>query len=294
MFRTIKWPLLEKADPPSGPPASDPPASDPPATPPVSDPPNWRATFAGDDGKVDPVLERFTTQHDFLKSFKETQARIRSGELLKPLPKGATPDDVKAYREQQGIPGESKGYFEALPEGLVIGADDQPIFDTFAEKMHAINAPPAFVHEAIKWYNDFQQEQTEALVEADKKHADECSQQLRDEWGSDYRVNINVTKALLSTMPAETQKRFNDARTPEGKAFLNDPEIVKWLVGLGREVNDVATIVDGGATDDKSIDARIAEIEATMGTKAYTKNEKVQAELRKLYEVREKRKARAA
>ena len=252
---------------------------------------NWRAQFAGDDEKRATQLERYTTPEDFGKSFFEKDAKIRAGDALKPLAENATDDDVKAFREQQGIPLEASEYLENLPEGLVIGEDDKPIIADFMNKLHALNVPPAVAHATVEWYNEFQEQQQAAIREQDKAHEDETTDVLRDKWGSEYRININIAKAALAQLPEEKRAMFLDARMSDNRALFNDPDIMGWLAGIGRQVNPTATIVGAGEGSDKAVDVRIAEIEATMGTPAYTKDEKVQAELRRLYDIVGKREA---
>jgi hypothetical protein len=107
---------------------------------------DWRKSVSGGDEKAVKTFERFATLGDLGKAYREAQAKISSGELAKPLPKDATPEQIKAYREGNGIPEKPEGYFEKLPNGLVIGEDDKPLFEGFAKSMHELNAPPAMIH----------------------------------------------------------------------------------------------------------------------------------------------------
>ena len=252
---------------------------------------NWRAPFVGDDEKYAKRMEKFTTQEDYGKNFREMETLISAGELLKPLPENATEDDIKAFREQQGIPLEVKDYLENLPEGLVIGEDDKPIVADFMNTLHKLNVPPAVGHAAIEWYNKFQEEQGAAIAEQDKSHEDETTDALRERWGSEYRLNINIAKGALAELPEEKRDMFLDARMNDNRALFNDAEVMGWLAGVGRKINPTATIVGAGGGDSKTVDTRIAEIEATMGTPAYIKNPKVQEELKGLYTIRDQDKA---
>ncbi len=248
---------------------------------------NWRTPFVGDDAKYAKRMEKFTTQEDYAKNFREMETLISAGNLLKPLPDDATEDDIKAYREQQGIPLEAEQYLENLPEGLVIGEDDKPIVADFMKTLHELNVAPAVGHAAIEWYNKFQEQHDASIKEQDKAHEDETTDALRERWGSEYRININIAKGALAELPEEKRAMFLDARMDDNRALFNDPDVMGWLAGVGRKINPTATIVGAGAGDAKTVDARIAEIEATMGTKEYTKNVPVQNELKGLYELRD-------
>lgn len=241
---------------------------------------DWRASFAGEDEKAQKMLARFNAPQDFTKSYFEAAERIRAGDVLKPLPEDATEEDIKVWREQQGIPLEANGYLEELPEGLVIGENDKDIVSKFAEKMHSVNASPAQVHAGLQFYTELQTMVDEEQAELDKKDAEEVAESLRDEWGNDYRANMNIAKALVSDLPEEAQDRFLNARTSEGKALFNDPDIVKWLTAKGRELNPAAAIMPPGKTDDASILERKAFIESKMGSKEY--DARLQAEYSKI------------
>ena len=149
-------------------------------------PANWRDEFAGGDKTKASQFERYTSPADVGKAFLSQRERISSGDLLKPLPDGATDDDVKAYREQQGIPGEVSGYFENMPDGLVIGDDDKAVFESLAGSLHDINASPGVVHQTIKWYNNYVEEQAaiqqEGDVAARQKTEDDSFQVIPTQW----------------------------------------------------------------------------------------------------------------
>jgi len=109
---------------PTGDPSSAPPASEPPAPtgdPAPNDPPkafhqtlpdDWRNqvvdSLGGEDDAVKEKqlaqLNRFSTYSDMSKSFFEAQSKIRSGQIETGLPENATEDQLKDYREANGIP----------------------------------------------------------------------------------------------------------------------------------------------------------------------------------------------
>lgn len=255
---------------------------------------DWRKTIAGEDEKTLKALNRFTKPEDFGKAYLSAADRIRAGDVLKPLPENPTEDDIKAYREQQGIPAESKDYFEKMPEGLVVAEDDQEFFNSLADALHGLHARPEQVHGIVKWYYDAERAADEALKEKDKTDSDGVAESLRDEWGADYRANINVAKAFLSELPDAAKERFLASRTAEGTLLFNDADIVKFMVGRGRALNPAAAIMPAGQANDKDVDAEYEAIRSKLGTTEYIKNPEMQARYRKLIEIREARKKAAA
>lgn len=256
---------------------------------------NWRQQYAGEDTKRLAQLERFASPKAVLDSLFSAQEKIRSGELRSPLPENATPEQVAAYRQQNGIPEKPEGYFEKLPDGLVIGDEDKPLFNSFAEGLHKLNADPKIAQYAVSWYNKLQEDQSAKLAEGDTTAKTATEDELRSEWGADYRANINHIQGFLAQAPEGVAGLIENARGADGKAILNDPNVIRWLASVARDLNPMGTIVPTGSTVGKSLDDEIGEIESFMKTNRteYRKDEKKQARLRDLYDARSRQQARA-
>lgn len=250
---------------------------------------DWRRGIAGDDDKYYADLQRFKSPTEYGNSFREAQQTIRSGNLKAALKDDATEEDIKAYREDNGIPLEVKGYFENLPEGTVVGEEDKVIFENFAETMHSKNVAPDVMHSVIDWYNNFAEEQQAIQGEVDADHSAAASTELREAWGSDYRANINLVGGLLeSTFGAEAKDQLLNGRFQDGKAFMNDPQILKGLAEIARKINPIAQLTPPGTDSQQSLNDEIAEIEKFMAEHRteYNKDEAKQARLRQLYQIR--------
>jgi hypothetical protein len=255
---------------------------------------NWRQQYAGEDTKRLAQLERFASPKAVLDSLFAAQEKIRSGDLRAPLPENATPEQVAAYRTQNGIPEKPEGYFEKLPDGLVIGDADKPLFNSFAEGLHKLNAPPQIAQYAVSWYNKLQEEQTAKLAEGDTAAKTATEDELRSEWGADYRANVNHIQGFLAQAPQGVAEMLGNARGGDGKAILNDPNVVRWLASVARDLNPIGTIVGGSGNSGKGIDDEISEIEGFMKTNRndYNKDEKKQSRYRDLIDARLKQQAR--
>lgn len=256
---------------------------------------NWRQTYAGEDAKRLGQLERFASPKAVLDAYFSAQEKIRSGELRSPLAENATPEQVTAYRQQNGIPEKPEGYFEKLPDGLVIGEADKPLFNSFVEGLHKLNADPKIAQYAVGWYNQLQEDQLAKQAEGDTTARTATEDALRSEWGADYRANINHIQGFLAQAPEGVADLLANARGADGKAVMNDPNVVRWLAQVAREANPLGTIVPGEGGSGKSLEAEIAEIEGFMKTNRteYRKDERKQARLRDLYDARSRQQARA-
>lgn len=251
---------------------------------------NWRDDFAGDDAEFSKQLERFESPAAFSKSFRDAQDTIRSGQHKAPgLAEGATDDDVAAYRELNGIPAEAGGYTENLPEGLVIGENDAPIVEHFMNAIHGVNAPPEVAHALIGAYNTFEEQQQNDLMEIDDGHHKESEDQLRKDWGNDYRANINLVGGLLDkTFGEETKEALLNARDPEGRGIFNIPEFMDGMAKLARQIDPIQQIVAPGGDAQQTLNDEITEIETFMrdNRAKYMKDDKMQERLRELYDIR--------
>lgn len=256
---------------------------------------DWRKAAAGDDDKFKSQLERFDSLGSFANSFREAQQKISSGQLKEKLSPEATPEQVQAYRQANGIPMEAAGYMENLPDGIVLGEEDKEIFSSFAESLHEVNAPPEIAHQAIKWYNEFREETQDQLAEMDHAQHQETEDLLRREWGSDYRTNINVIGAMLEKdMGEEVREAFLNARSQDGRALMNIPGMLEWLAGKARaEMHPMSMPGQGNQDAQQTVDQEIADIEKVMreDRQRYNKDEAMQARLRQLYDIRAKHQA---
>lgn len=251
---------------------------------------NWRDAFAGEDDKFKSQLERYSTPEDLGKAFREQRSTISSGNLRPTPDENATPEDLAAFRSANNIPAESSGYLENLPEGLVLGEEDKEIFENFAGAMHEMNVEPAVMHKVIDWYNGFAEDQQDTMAEMDNGHHQETEDALRTEWGTDYRANINLVGSLIEgTFSEENASAILNARDAEGRAIMNIPGVLEGLASIQRQLNPVARIAPAtGRTADQTLEDEITDIEKFMrdDRDKYNKDEKSQARLRELYQIR--------
>ena len=256
---------------------------------------DWREDFSIEgDEKWDNQLQRFASPADLGKSYREAQATISAGNTSNPLPENATDEDLSIWRQENGLPSEGKGYLESLPDGLVIGDDDKPLVEGFMDTLLGVNATPEIAHAALGWYNDFQEQQTLAEAELDASNKQACDDELREQWGTEYRANSNLATAFIERNFGEKSRdAFINGRDGEGKAWMHNAELMDSMANAMRMIDPRAQVVANGGDPQKTLDEEIGQIEQLMrdDRPAYNKDEKKQARLRKLYEIREQHKA---
>lgn len=231
-------------------------------------------------------------------SYRELQKQLSSGAYRKVLPKDAKPEDVTEWRKANGIPETPDKYDLTLEDGTVIGDADRPMVMKFVERMHGENATPTQVKAALASYFDIQKEVIASRDETDAANKIAVEEELRAEYGGEYRANVNIVKAMLQSAPGEIADDFLTARMANGKRVVDDPRMVRFLVNQARALHPTATIVPSGGDQSKAITDEIAQIESTMrlpdGSRnpAYYNNAEVQARYARLIEARSRQNGR--
>lgn len=267
------------------------------AVAPADWPEDWRQKLAGDDERLSKRLERMNSPADVLKSWRALEQKQSTGELKTVLPEGATDEQVAEYREANGIPTEPKGYLEKLPDGVIIGENDQDMVNGFLDAMHEQNASPELVGKSIEWFYSRQEQAVAALHEEDNAFKADAEETLRAEWGGEYKDNIKAFESFIDTAPESIRDLIRTGRLADGSVIGNNPDVLKWFSAMSKEINPAATVVPGSAgTSAQSIDDEIAKIEGTMRSDraAYNKDSAMQDRYMKLLQAKEKMSARAA
>lgn len=259
-----------------------------------------RQEYATKDGKVDDKvlarLGRYATPHDAINALFSVQNRISAGEFRSVLPKDANDDQVTAWRAENGIPAAPDKYELKLKDGLVVGEEDKPVIDTFLKSAHGANMTSQQASQAVDWYYEEVERQTAARADADKQLAQKAQDQLRADWGQEYRTNENLVMGLLDSAPTGVKDLVLHGRLADGTPIMSHPDTVKWLNQLAREINPVTAIIpNAGGNISGAIEDEIKQYETWMRAprdsaegKKYWADTKVQERLRALYGAREK------
>lgn len=266
--------------------------------PPVFD---WRKELSGGDADLLKKLERFSSPADYTKSYLEAEKRIREGFKQPTLPENATPEQVAEYRKQIGVPDAPDGYKLNLPDGIVVGEADKPLWDLFLTNANKMNltqseldkvAPAYYAMEA-----SLREQQDKDVKEAFRKN----EQALKAEWGSDYQPNLNINENFLVKEGGDALKdALMNSVAPDGSPLANHPVVAKFLNNMAR----MQGFADNMVYDSEAgLNSTQSEIDAIMSKRtganrdAYYKDSrqvaKDEARLNELFAIRERFRNRA-
>lgn len=250
------------------------PADPAPADPSPSDlaatwPEDWREKYAaqhGGDPKLLKRLQRYASPQAAIDALFAAQNKISSGELRSALKPDATPEEKAEWREQNGIPAAPSDYKIELPSGLVVGERDKPVVDAFLQRAHDANMPPDQVNKALGFY--FEQQEIVAQEQAafDIGSQQACEDMLREEYGPEYRKNLVAVTELLNGAPGDLTQKLLNGRLEDGTPIGNSPEVIRWLVGMAREMNPIGTLVPGsGSNSMQAAESELSNLRKMMG-----------------------------
>jgi hypothetical protein len=259
-------------EPPVTPPASATPPATPPAEPPaaVGDwPEDWREKYAGVDEKILGQLKRYSSPKAALDALFEARKKISSGQVGKAtaLPADATEEQIKAYREEHGIPETPDKYDVDLGDGHVWGEDAKPTVDAFTKFAHAKNMQPGVVKELLGWWAGERAAAAEHWEKADGEFKKQNLDKLSAEWGPNLSRETRIAQEFWQTnMPPELYARFQTARDAQGRLLFADAELIRAANRMQREINPAGTVIPGsGINSEQAITSELDAIKAKMG-----------------------------
>lgn len=254
---------------------------------------DWRQQIAGDDKKALERLGRFTTPAEIFKSLREAEKKISEG--VKPLSKPdekATEEEWASYRKAAGIPDSVDDYVKAieLSDKREIGSDDKPVIAAFAERAIKNGVSPKDMAPLIEEYYAMQEEMVAQQAEKDAEFKASSMQGLREEWGGDFKANINSMRPYFETVNPALFDNLMGGRLADGTVIGNHPDVIKFFAAKALQENPAATIVPAGGNQMESIDTEIKSIKAQMGdpSSSYWKDTAMQDRYRKLVAAKEK------
>lgn len=268
---------------PSPTPTGDPKGTSPTPTPAVStgsdddviDPKgsdnDWasiRTKVAKGDEKLEKRLARYSSVESVVEALLAAQAKISDGSLKTTLPKNATPEQIATWREENGIPSSPKDYDLTMPDGLIIGEDDQPIVDEFLGTAHELNMTPEQAKTTVAWYLAKQEQEAEELANADLEAREVGENAVRDLWGAETKLNKQLIVNFIDTAPDGAGDLIKGARLADGTPLASHPAVLRWLADAARTINPVATVVPGaGSNASQAIETELAGLTKMMGDK---------------------------
>lgn len=252
-------------------------------------PADWKEKYAGEDQDKIKRLGRYASPKDALDALFEAQKKISSGEYKKVT---AAPKDEAAlaeWRKEVGVPETPDKYDTTLADGLVIGETDKPYVDKFLQGVHAHNFTQEQAKAALGVYFKMQEEAQAEIQQIDKQVKAESEDTLRQEWGPEYRANMNELSNFLNTrFKEEIGADLMEARLPDGTRLGDNAKMLGTLLSMAREINPSATIVPNASEPGKAINDELKALQAKMGTREWYNSPADQTRYMQLLQAKER------
>ena len=236
---------------------------------------DWRENYAGEDEKKLAYATKYASPTAALDAGLAAQFKISTGEFVStdPFPGEGTEKEQEAWRKDDGIPKDAKGY----ELGREIEEGHQTSVDSILEFAHARNLSPEAAKVAIDYYHENDQQTKEWNAEQDEKDRLSAEDELRAEWGPDYRSNINRINAFLDTAQEGVKDNILNARMPDGTPFCSNPDAMRFLIDSALMLQDKTTLVHMEDSEVKSLIDEMNDIRSKMNTDEYRKGPKGEA-----------------
>jgi len=258
---------------------------------PVESTADWRARMSGGDEKKLSRLDRYASEQAVADALFAAQQKISSGDMQAKLPENPSDEELAAYRQEHGIPESFSEYEYNLPEGFSFGDHEKPFLDHVLQEMHAKNASPDLINTMLNAYANNVQQQADQIFEQDERDRTATEDALMAEWGPEYRKQHNIVKNYIDSAPDEVREFLLEARGPEGKAILNNPDVVRWLNSQALEINPAASVVSMTGRDTLSgVKSEIEQLKTEMNSdiNAWHKSPEKKARYLELLEAEQK------
>lgn len=265
------------ADPAPAAPAADPAPADPA---PVED---WRKPFAmGEDGTVDDkrltALQRFTTQAEYDRAFRETQTALRGKQegMIKLPGADATEEDLAAFNKSLGVPEKPDGYKNLIapPEGLELGEADQQFLEGLTAKLHekgGFLATEEGQNAARQFYYDMYEEQASQMAAAAVVTKQTTEKNLKTDWGAEFKINnAYAEEAIRAHAPVESARELLDITLADGSKLGDQEVFVRFCANAGRATTEntefLQDIISGESLSASAAEDRIKTLRSYRET----------------------------
>jgi hypothetical protein len=225
-------------------------------------PEDWRERWAGKDEKFLGTLKRYASPENVAKAYGALRQQLHNGELIKRLPEGASEEQVKAWRDEMGLPPDPTGYKLPTVSGHEWTDADKPMVEAFLAEAHGANFNQAQVDKALGWYAAQQQAVLENQFQTDTQARQQLEDDLRMEWGPEFRSNIGLMRRYLEADIPDGGAAIVSARLEDGSRLIDQPWFAKWITELARDRHGDAAFVSGDGS--AAVEGEIEKLEALM------------------------------
>lgn len=198
-------------------------------------------------------LARYPSLTEALIAGIAAQDKISSGKYKAPLAEDATDEELAAWRKENNIPEDPKGYKLPKIQGEEWTEGDKPGLDKLLARMHKANASQAQVDEVLSTYK-------ELIVEAKVAHADRLNEidrasvrntteALREKMEGDFKPAMTLYKRYVKdaeVFPNGLAEKIARARDPEtGERLVNDADWTDYMIGHARDHYGEGSMISG-------------------------------------------------
>lgn len=187
--------------------------------------------------------------------------------------KDAKPEDVAAFRKVKGVPETADKYAVYRPDGYEPTEADTEAEKTFLEAAHGMHLGQSEVDALLKTHYAIIGHQQRQQVERAKAAGEAAIEDLRAEYGRDYKANIALADRWLATHLAEDMgedwKGLMGLRFGDGTALGEKPGFVKAIVRLAKASADDGAFDMGEGGGVVDVDTEINAMMSKMGTDEY-------------------------
>lgn len=218
-------------------------------------------------------LSRYSSPSAMAKSLVELNKKIASGEYKVPAPENE--EALARWRKDNGIPEKPEDYKLELDNGFVLGEEDLPMVKGFLDVAHNKNLDNGTVKEVLSWYKG----QEKALAEAETQILTEARNntitELKAEWGAEFKENMNAVNSFMSKyFGDDVAKHVEFSIGPDGIPLGSNPNFVRTISQLSRDLDIGDYVVPGAVNKMESIADEMKTIEKKMGTTGYTNTDR--------------------
>lgn len=245
-------------------------------------PDDWLAKVSKGDEKISKQLGRYQSPEALAEAHIALRKRMDSGEFKTALPKDAKPEELAAWRKDNGIP-ETPDKYDL--KDLKIDATDKPLVDGFVKRAHELNMAPEHVKATLEYRAQERARLADERATKDEDQRVKTLDTLNQEWGGSFRRNVNLVNGMLDRFPADVKDALKSARMPDGTAIFNDPSVLKGFVAMALEANPAGVIVPaGGGEPGKVALDEYKDLQKFMAEdrNGYNKSPEKQARMREL------------
>lgn len=256
---------------------------------PANWPDNWRELAAGGDKKAAKALERIASPADLYKSWSEAREKISKGLKAPEMPPADDAEGMKLWRKEMGIPETPDGYEIPKTVKELVTDEDKPVITAFTAEMHKRGWSQKQVSDGLEWYYDFVATQEGGLDTRDKEAKSAVEEELRGEWGRDFKANSTALASFAKEMFG-ADVPWQHARLPvDPKLGALSGQKLGNISGFMKNVFNAALLVKGEVTHVDSETASKVEDEYQTLKKRSGAEDFTQAERKRMVELADAR-----